>query len=50
MQLDTIKERLAKLLRDKLIGSQDAEDMFRVFARINPLLKTLITSPLSRLC
>lgn len=38
MQMDAMEERLAKLLRDKLTACQDAEDMFRVFARFNPLL------------
>jgi dynein heavy chain 1 len=38
MQMDAMEERLAKLLRDKLTSCQDAEDMFRVFARFNPLL------------
>ena len=37
-QMDAMEERLAKLLRDKLTACQDAEDMFRVFARFNPLL------------
>lgn len=37
-KVDTIEEHLAKLLRDKLSSCQDAEDMFRVFARFNPLL------------
>jgi dynein heavy chain 1 len=38
MQMDAMEERLAKLLRDKLTACRDAEDMFRVFARFNPLL------------
>jgi dynein heavy chain 1, cytosolic len=38
MQMDTMEERLAKLLRDKLTSCHDAEGMFRVFARFNPLL------------
>lgn len=38
MQMDAMEERLAKLLCDKLTSCQDAEDMFRVFARFNPLL------------
>lgn len=38
LQMDAMEERLAKLLRDKLTACQDAEDMFRVFARFNPLL------------
>jgi dynein heavy chain 1 len=38
MQVDAMEDRLAKLLRDKLTACQDAEDMFRVFARFNPLL------------
>ena len=33
-----MEERLAKLLRDKLTACTDAEDMFRVFKRFNPLL------------
>ena len=37
-KVDAIEEHLAKLLRDKLASCQDAEDMFRVFARFNPLL------------
>eukprot|EP00985_Skeletonema_marinoi_P034911 scaffold45168_cov139-Skeletonema_marinoi.AAC.1 len=37
-KVDAIEEHLAKLLRDKLSSCQDAEDMFRVFARFNPLL------------
>jgi dynein heavy chain 1 len=37
-QMDAMEERLARLLRDKLTACQDAEDMFRVFARFNPLL------------
>lgn len=37
-KVDAIEEQLAKLLRDKLSSCQDAEDMFRVFARFNPLL------------
>ena len=43
MQMDAIEERLAKLLRDKLTACQDAEGIFRVFARFSPLL---IQSPL----
>eukprot|EP00934_Nitzschia_sp_Nitz4_P009291 Nitzschia sp. Nitz4//scaffold6_size259037//29898//42524//NITZ4_001045-RA/size259037-augustus-gene-0.315-mRNA-1//-1//CDS//3329556806//9281//frame0 len=38
IQMDAMEERLARLLRDKLTACQDAEDMFRVFARFNPLL------------
>ena len=38
IQMDALEERLAKLLRDKLTACQDAEDMFRVFARFNLLL------------
>jgi hypothetical protein len=38
MQMDAMEERLAKLWRDKLMACQDAEDMFQVFARFNPLL------------
>jgi dynein heavy chain 1 len=38
LQMDAMEERLAKLLRDKLTACQDAEDMFRVFARFNLLL------------
>ena len=38
LQMDAMEERLAKLLRDKLTACEDAEDMFRVFARFNPLL------------
>ena len=37
-QMDALEERLAKLLRDKLTSCKDAEAMFRVFARFNPLL------------
>eukprot|EP00804_Cyclotella_cryptica_P026574 CCRYP_014010-RA/>CCRYP_014010-RA protein AED:0.03 eAED:0.03 QI:237/1/1/1/0.92/0.78/14/3696/3180 len=37
-KVDAIEERLARLLRDKLAACKDAEDMFRVFARFNPLL------------
>jgi dynein heavy chain 1 len=37
-KVDAIEERLARLLRDKLAACQDAEDMFRVFARFSPLL------------
>jgi len=37
-KVDAIEEHLARLLRDKLSSCQDAEDMFRVFARFNPLL------------
>lgn len=37
-QMDALEEKLAKLLRDKLTACQDAEDMFRVFHRFNPLL------------
>ena len=37
-KVDAIEEHLAKLLRDKLSSCNDAEDMFRVFARFNPLL------------
>eukprot|EP00562_Extubocellulus_spinifer_P009490 CAMPEP_0178491962 /NCGR_PEP_ID=MMETSP0696-20121128/11685_1 /TAXON_ID=265572 /ORGANISM="Extubocellulus spinifer, Strain CCMP396" /LENGTH=4359 /DNA_ID=CAMNT_0020119857 /DNA_START=116 /DNA_END=13193 /DNA_ORIENTATION=+ len=37
-KVDAVEEKLAKLLRDKLTSAQDAEDMFRVFARFNPLL------------
>ena len=37
-KIDAIEERLATLLRDKLTDCQDAEDMFAVFARFNPLL------------
>ncbi|MGK3737914.1 MAG: dynein heavy chain 1 [Bacillariaceae sp.] len=33
-----MEERLAKLLRDKLTACTDAEDMFCVFKRFNPLL------------
>lgn len=38
LQMDAMEERLAKLLRDKLLACKDAEDMFRVFARFNLLL------------
>jgi hypothetical protein len=38
LQMDAMEERLARLLRDKLTACQDAEDMFRVFARFNLLL------------
>ena len=38
LRMDAMEERLAKLLRDKLTACVDAEDMFRVFARFNPLL------------
>lgn len=38
IQIDTLEERLAKLLKDRLEACQDAEDMFRVFARFNLLL------------
>ncbi|KAL3939676.1 MAG: hypothetical protein SGBAC_005637 [Bacillariaceae sp.] len=37
-QMDAMEERLARLLRDKLTACQDAEDMFRVFARFKLLL------------
>lgn len=37
-QMDALEEKLARLLRDKLSACQDAEDMFQVFARFNPLL------------
>lgn len=37
-QMDTLEVKLAKLLRDKLTACKNAEDMFRVFARFNPLL------------
>lgn len=37
-KMDTLEAKLAKLLRDKLTECKDAEDMFRVFARFNPLL------------
>mmetsp|Transcript_17192 Transcript_17192/g.32539 ORF Transcript_17192/g.32539 Transcript_17192/m.32539 type:complete len:4250 (-) Transcript_17192:45-12794(-) len=37
-KIDMIEERLAKLLRSKLTACEDAEDMFAVFARFNPLL------------
>ena len=37
-KIDAIEERLAKLLRDKLTACKDAESMFGVFARFNPLL------------
>ena len=37
-KMDTLEVSLAKLLRDKLTECKDAEDMFRVFARFNPLL------------
>lgn len=37
-QMEALEERLAKLLRDKLASCNDAEDMFRVFARFNLLL------------
>ncbi|KAL7476036.1 hypothetical protein ACHAW6_006560 [Cyclotella cf. meneghiniana] len=37
-KVDAIEEHLARLLRDKLAACKDAEDMFRVFARFNPLL------------
>jgi len=37
-KIDAIEERLAKLLREKLTACEDAEDMFGVFARFNPLL------------
>jgi hypothetical protein len=43
MQMDAIEERLAKLLRDKWTACQDAEGIFQIFARFNPLL---IQSPL----
>lgn len=38
LQMDAMEERLARLLRDKLTACQDAEDMFRVFARFKLLL------------
>ena len=38
IQMDAMEERLARLLRDKLTACQDAEDMFRVFARFKLLL------------
>ena len=38
LQMDAMEERLARLLLEKLTACQDAEDMFRVFARFNPLL------------
>ncbi|GKY90587.1 hypothetical protein MPSEU_000032400 [Mayamaea pseudoterrestris] len=38
LTMDTIEERLAKLLHDKLQACRDAEDMFAVFARFNLLL------------
>ena len=38
MKMDAMEERLAKLLRDKLTACVDAEGMFKVFARFNPLL------------
>lgn len=37
-KMDTLEVDLAKLLRDKLTECKDAEHMFRVFARFNPLL------------
>lgn len=37
-KMDALEADLAKLLRDKLTECKDAEDMFRVFARFNPLL------------
>jgi dynein heavy chain 1, cytosolic len=37
-QMETLEERLAKLLRDKLAACADAEDMFAVFARFHLLL------------
>jgi len=37
-RIDAIEERLARLLRDKLTAAQDAEEMFRVFARFHALL------------
>lgn len=37
-KIDAIEEQLAKLLRERLKACQDAEDMFTVFARFNPLL------------
>lgn len=37
-KIDAIEEKMATLLRDKLAASRDAEDMFAVFARFNPLL------------
>ncbi|KAL7555016.1 hypothetical protein ACHAWF_018608 [Thalassiosira exigua] len=37
-RVDAVEERLARLLRDRLSACRDAEDMFRVFARFNPLL------------
>lgn len=38
MNMDAMEEKLAKLLRDKLTACQDAESMFRVFARFSLLL------------
>ena len=38
LRMDAMEERLAKLLRDKLTACTDAEDMFLVFKRFNPLL------------
>ncbi|CAB9499374.1 heavy chain, flagellar inner arm I1 complex [Seminavis robusta] len=38
LQMDAMEEKLAKLLRDKLTACQDAETMFRVFARFSLLL------------
>lgn len=38
LQMDAMEEKLARLLRDKLTACQDAESMFRVFARFSLLL------------
>jgi dynein heavy chain 1 len=37
-RMDVMEERLARLLRAKLEAAEDAEELFRVFARFNPLL------------
>jgi len=37
-RMDVMEERLARLLRTKLEAAEDAEELFRVFARFNPLL------------
>jgi dynein heavy chain 1, cytosolic len=37
-KVDTLEAELATLLRNKLMSCKDAEDMFRVFAKFNPLL------------
>ena len=37
-RMDVMEERLCRLLRTKLEAAADAEELFRVFARFNPLL------------